>query len=161
MLSRGALRCIVPACGVGMVAVVCGGVTWTAGIGSSENARNDIFRIFTKTIPYSPSNTSAHCSNHSNTTCGYNAPQCTSRKHPNVIRPYLDREKAKFPQNKEIINNDPQILTPPPHPKEIAGHQPTPRRTTAPTPTPQPDTMNVRGAQECVETEIEPTQTET
>ena len=39
MLSRGPLRCVVPACSVGMVAVVCGGVTWTAGIGFSENAK--------------------------------------------------------------------------------------------------------------------------
>ena len=40
MLSRGALRCVVPACSVGMVAVVCGAVTWTAGNGFSENAKN-------------------------------------------------------------------------------------------------------------------------
>ena len=43
MLSRGALRCIVPVCSVGMVAVVCGGVTWTARIGFSGNAKNVIF----------------------------------------------------------------------------------------------------------------------
>ena len=42
MLSRGAMRCIVPVCSVGMVAVVCGAVTWTAGNGFSENAKNDI-----------------------------------------------------------------------------------------------------------------------
>ena len=42
MLSQGALRCFVPACSVGMVAVVCRGVTWTAGNGFSENAKNDI-----------------------------------------------------------------------------------------------------------------------
>ena len=46
MLSRGALRCVVPACSVGMVAVLCGGVTWTAGNGFSENAKNVIFRRF-------------------------------------------------------------------------------------------------------------------
>ena len=46
MLSRGALRCIVPVCSVGMVAVVCGGVTWTAGIGFSENAKNVISGCF-------------------------------------------------------------------------------------------------------------------
>ena len=40
MLFRGALRCVVPACSVGMVAVVCGAVTWTAGNGFSENAKN-------------------------------------------------------------------------------------------------------------------------
>ena len=39
MLSRGALRCVVPVCSVGMVAVVCGAVTWTAEIGFSENAK--------------------------------------------------------------------------------------------------------------------------
>ena len=43
MLSRGALRCVVPACSVGMAAVVCGGVTWTAGVGFSGNAKNVIF----------------------------------------------------------------------------------------------------------------------
>jgi len=46
MLYRGALRCVVPACSVGMVAVVCGGVSWIAGIGFSENAKNVIFRCF-------------------------------------------------------------------------------------------------------------------
>ena len=46
MLSRGALRGLVPVCSVGMAAVVCGGVTWTAGIGFSANAKNDIFRCF-------------------------------------------------------------------------------------------------------------------
>ena len=46
MLSRGTLRCVVPACGVGMVAVACGGVTWTAGIGFSDNAKTVIFRCF-------------------------------------------------------------------------------------------------------------------
>ena len=46
MLFRGALRCVVPACSVGMVAVVCGGVNWTAGNGFSENAKNVIFRCF-------------------------------------------------------------------------------------------------------------------
>ena len=46
MLSRGALRCVVPACSVGMVAVVCGGVTWTAGNGFSENAKNVISGCF-------------------------------------------------------------------------------------------------------------------
>ena len=46
MLSRGALRCIVHVCSVGMVAVVYGDVTWTAGISFSENAKNVIFRCF-------------------------------------------------------------------------------------------------------------------
>ena len=46
MLSRGASRCIVPVCSVGMVAAVCGGVPWTAGIGFSGNAKNDISRCF-------------------------------------------------------------------------------------------------------------------
>ena len=46
MLSPGALRSVVPACSVGMVAAVCGGVAWTAGIGFSENAENVIFRCF-------------------------------------------------------------------------------------------------------------------
>ena len=46
MLSRGALRCIVPTCGVGMVAVVCGAVTWTAGNAFSENAKNANSRCF-------------------------------------------------------------------------------------------------------------------
>ena len=46
MLSRGSLKCFVPVCSVGMVAVVCGCVTWTAGIGFSENAKNVIFRCF-------------------------------------------------------------------------------------------------------------------
>ena len=46
MLSRDASRCIVPVCSVGMVAVVCGGVTWTAGIGLSANANNDTSRCF-------------------------------------------------------------------------------------------------------------------
>ena len=31
-----------PVCSVGMAAVVCGGVTWNAGIGFSENAKNVI-----------------------------------------------------------------------------------------------------------------------
>ena len=39
MLSREALGYIVPVCSVGMVAVVCGVVTWTAGIGFRENAK--------------------------------------------------------------------------------------------------------------------------
>ena len=47
-----------------------------------------------------------------------------------------------------------------PRPKVINGHQPAPRRTPASTPTPQPDTMDVPRAQECVETATEPTQTE-
>ena len=46
VLSRGALRCIVPACGVGMFIVVCGGVTWSAGIAFCENVKNVIFRYF-------------------------------------------------------------------------------------------------------------------
>ena len=46
MLSRGALRCIVLVCSVGMVAVVCGGATWTAEIGFNVNAKNDIFWCF-------------------------------------------------------------------------------------------------------------------
>ena len=45
MLSRGALRCIVPVRSVGVVAVVCGCVTWTAGVGFSENAKNAIFGV--------------------------------------------------------------------------------------------------------------------
>ena len=39
MLFRGALRCVVPACSVGMVAVVCGAVTCTAGNDFSANAK--------------------------------------------------------------------------------------------------------------------------
>ena len=46
MLPRDALRYIVPVCSVGMVAVVCGGVTWTAGLGFSENTKNFLFRCF-------------------------------------------------------------------------------------------------------------------
>jgi len=125
-----------------------------------KTPRIGIFRIFTKTIPCSPSNSSAHYSNHSYTTCRYNAPQCTSKKHPNMIRTYPDRKKAKFPQNKEIITDRTQILTPAPRPKVIAGHPPTPRHATATTPTPQPNTMDVPRPHECVESETEPTQTE-
>ena len=95
---------------------------------------NDIFLIFARNIPCSPSNTSAYHSNHSYTTCRYNAPQCTSKKHPNMMRTYPDRKKAKFPQNKEIITDRTQILTPPPRPKVIAGQPPTPRHATATTP---------------------------
>ena len=108
-----------------------------------KTPENNIFSIFTKTIPCSPSNTSALYSNHSYTTCGYNAPQCTSRKHPNMIRTHQDRKKAKFPQNKEIITDRTQTLTPAPRPKVIAGHPPTPRHATATTLTPQPHTMDV------------------
>ena len=39
MLSRGALRCSVPVCSVGIVAEVYGGVIWTAGNGFRENAK--------------------------------------------------------------------------------------------------------------------------
>ena len=46
MVSRGPLRRVVPACSVGMVAVVCGGVTWTAGNSFSENAKNVISGCF-------------------------------------------------------------------------------------------------------------------
>ena len=46
MLFRGALRCVVPACSVEMVAVVCGGVTWTAGNVFGENAKNVISGCF-------------------------------------------------------------------------------------------------------------------
>ena len=45
MLSRDALRCIVPVCSVGMVAVVCGAVIWTAGNGFSENAKMSILGV--------------------------------------------------------------------------------------------------------------------
>ena len=46
MLSRGALRCVVPACSVGMVAVVCGAVTWTAGNVFGENAKMSFLGVF-------------------------------------------------------------------------------------------------------------------
>ena len=81
-------------------------------------------------------------------------------KAPNKIRTYPDRKKAKFPQNKEIITDRTQILTPAPRPKVIAGQPPTPRHATATTPTPQPHTMDVPRPHECVESETEPTQTE-
>ena len=46
MLSRGALRCVVPACSVGMVAEMCGGATWTARNGFNGNAEDVISGYF-------------------------------------------------------------------------------------------------------------------